>query len=454
MKKKYLNVIIVYGIIVSLVSLSLANSNTFEYGDNNVNSIIFNIITDSFDIRETEKGHEIDVDNFGRLLISGKPNMPSKIFSFAIPFFALTKTMNGGLRGLKKIHLMIITDNILWRIVPLICVLIMYYCYNLQAKNIAYTFVLGTIVMFLTAGTLLCIEIKKITDSKKKGNILYCFKKITHFSLPLSIFNLTNQLRSRSDIFLLGFFLSSASVGLYSVATTLISIPTIFMGAVTMIFNPLISELYGKGDLGRLKNICILARDWLFVLGFPIFLFLIFFPQTSIDLLFGASYQKAWIALVVLGVGFFIQSTLGPVGAIILAMGNSQIVMKINIASVIIVIILNITLIPFMGLTGAALASSIALVFQQLAMFKIVRKKIPLPFLNKHLLIYALYCLFLAVGLKILAEEHIQSIFSLAGISMLYYLVSLTGVVIITIRNPEKMGLDFLKSQLTKRFLS
>jgi hypothetical protein len=81
MKRRYLNTIIVYGIIISLVSLSLTN----VFGDDNTNSVIFNITVDSFDIRETEKGHEIDVDNFGHLLISGKPNIPSKIFSFAIP---------------------------------------------------------------------------------------------------------------------------------------------------------------------------------------------------------------------------------------------------------------------------------------------------------------------------------------------------------------------------------
>lgn len=39
----------------------------------------------AFEIIETENGHEISVENLGRLLIPGKPNLPSKIFAVAIP---------------------------------------------------------------------------------------------------------------------------------------------------------------------------------------------------------------------------------------------------------------------------------------------------------------------------------------------------------------------------------
>ena len=39
----------------------------------------------AYEIKDTEQGHEITIENFGHLLISGKPNLPSKIFSVAIP---------------------------------------------------------------------------------------------------------------------------------------------------------------------------------------------------------------------------------------------------------------------------------------------------------------------------------------------------------------------------------
>jgi hypothetical protein len=39
----------------------------------------------TYEIKDTEQGHQVSVENFGRLLVPGKPNLPSKIFAVAIP---------------------------------------------------------------------------------------------------------------------------------------------------------------------------------------------------------------------------------------------------------------------------------------------------------------------------------------------------------------------------------
>jgi hypothetical protein len=39
----------------------------------------------AYEIKDTEQGHEVSVENFGRLFIPGKPNLPSKIFAIAVP---------------------------------------------------------------------------------------------------------------------------------------------------------------------------------------------------------------------------------------------------------------------------------------------------------------------------------------------------------------------------------
>ena len=48
-------------------------------------TINVNIPVGTYKITKTGQTHEISVENFGRLLIPGKPNLPSKIFSVAIP---------------------------------------------------------------------------------------------------------------------------------------------------------------------------------------------------------------------------------------------------------------------------------------------------------------------------------------------------------------------------------
>jgi len=74
--------------------LSSANVNENKLGlqdkemcffDINEDSISVTIPVGTYEIRNIEQRHEIFVEDFGSLLIPGKPNLPSKIFSIAVP---------------------------------------------------------------------------------------------------------------------------------------------------------------------------------------------------------------------------------------------------------------------------------------------------------------------------------------------------------------------------------
>ena len=60
-----------------------SEENRINNTKNNVVSVSINI--NSYNIHNNEFDDYISVENFGRLLIPGKPNLPSKIFSIAIP---------------------------------------------------------------------------------------------------------------------------------------------------------------------------------------------------------------------------------------------------------------------------------------------------------------------------------------------------------------------------------
>jgi len=71
------------------------NINLFEINDG---EIIITIPVGDYEIFHSDKGDEVFIENFGRNLIPGKPNLPSKIFSIAIPPGAILKdvTFNSG----------------------------------------------------------------------------------------------------------------------------------------------------------------------------------------------------------------------------------------------------------------------------------------------------------------------------------------------------------------------
>lgn len=69
-------------IVENEVELKDEKTSFFEIEDGEISTII---PVESYEIESTEQGDEISVENFGRLLVPGKPNLPSKIFSIAIP---------------------------------------------------------------------------------------------------------------------------------------------------------------------------------------------------------------------------------------------------------------------------------------------------------------------------------------------------------------------------------
>lgn len=83
---------IVFGVLISMLMLgSVLASGTGVTNDEvitnyfEVNEIVTSINVENYEIESTDEGDYLSADNYGRLLISGKPNIPSKIFAIAIP---------------------------------------------------------------------------------------------------------------------------------------------------------------------------------------------------------------------------------------------------------------------------------------------------------------------------------------------------------------------------------
>ncbi len=71
---------LLFAVTFSLLFSGLAWADSQQHG-----KISVSIPVGAYGIKDTEQGQEILVEHFGRLLVPGKPNLPSKIFALAIP---------------------------------------------------------------------------------------------------------------------------------------------------------------------------------------------------------------------------------------------------------------------------------------------------------------------------------------------------------------------------------
>ena len=83
---------IVFGILVSMLMIGSVFASGTGVNNEEVKTnffedseIVTSITVESYEIEITDEGDYLSANNFGRLLIPGKPNIPSKIFAIAIP---------------------------------------------------------------------------------------------------------------------------------------------------------------------------------------------------------------------------------------------------------------------------------------------------------------------------------------------------------------------------------
>jgi len=85
MKKKLIGIFICILMTSSgfVTATAILTTRQQEIIDGNTITVIIPVGT--YQIIRGEQGYEVTIENFGRLLIAGKPNLPSKIFSIAVP---------------------------------------------------------------------------------------------------------------------------------------------------------------------------------------------------------------------------------------------------------------------------------------------------------------------------------------------------------------------------------
>jgi len=100
MKKKYNKISAIIAVLIGMLLIGSAIVHASIYKDltseikqlpDQTGIVSVTLPFESYDITNTDVGQKISVENLGRLLIPGKPNLPSKIYAIAIPAGAKVK---------------------------------------------------------------------------------------------------------------------------------------------------------------------------------------------------------------------------------------------------------------------------------------------------------------------------------------------------------------------------
>ena len=182
--------------------------------------------------------------------------------------------------------------------------------------------------------------------------------------LYLFCITVTISIYVKSDITVLGFLSTDSEVGIYTLASKIYTIIKSVLNAVITVTLPRISYYLGDMQFDNYNKLIRKIRQVLYTVVFPTIIGVFCLSSDIMLLLGGKEYQSGYKALAILCLALFFSVFGGFYSqAILIPNREEKYFFKITLISAIMNVLLNIVIIPFTGLEGAAFTTVIAEIF-------------------------------------------------------------------------------------------
>ncbi len=279
-----------------------------------------------------------------------------RIFSLVVPLHGLLQVAKGTVRGFKAVKYEALLFNIGSRIVTIsVFLLSLTLVHRLYGAVIA--FIAGILATTIIGFWL--IRKRIFTDYSRRKRVPVA-RNILSFTWPLALTGFTYLFVSKTDKVLLGYFMSSRDVGIYTPALVIASFLIFVSISFKYIFLPTVSEYFSKNDISGLEPLFKSTSKWNFLIVLPIFLFILIFPKEILTFLYGSEYTGGYLALIILSFGISFNDFAGTSANILVAGGRTKMNLACEVIAGLTNIVLNIILIPRYGIVGAAVGTGIS----------------------------------------------------------------------------------------------
>jgi O-antigen/teichoic acid export membrane protein len=252
-----------------------------------------------------------------------------------------------------------------------------YNCLTITAKYgqilfaIAFMYVIGSTAYSLLAGFIVAsvlIVLWMLFREKKVIGVssfeFTKFKSMLSFGFPLIFFELTNQLLTFVDRYFIGFYKGAEAVGKYSAAYNLtFYIQNLLVASVSLTIYPMIVEKLNKDGYAASKVFIQDCLLWFCLIGSAITLGFAAIGSDLFILTASSKYAEAAVIIAPVICGGFLYGIFTVAAGELFVLKSTRIMAIIMGIAAIMNIVLNMILIPYMGLLGAAYATLVPEIF-------------------------------------------------------------------------------------------
>jgi len=288
-----------------------------------------------------------------------------RIFGAFIPASAVLSLAIGGIRGQKAARYRMYIENFLRPILRFVLVGVAV-LYGLGEVGVAFGYAIPYAVGAIIATVLLYRTLSGWEERPEVDRELY--RDFVSYSVPFTFGDVAGFVYKSIDVFLILFFIDSSAVGVYAVAYAAARLISMFSTAFNFLGSPVASELEAEGDITDALSVNSLVLKWLVMASIPALVPLVFFPAEFISIIYRPEYTTGATTLVILVIAFAIHNVFSAQRNLLEAAGSSRLIMLNNVLAGASNLLLNLYLIPRMGIEGAAIATAFSYLLQDALM--------------------------------------------------------------------------------------
>jgi len=280
---------------------------------------------------------------------------PLRIVSVIVPIYNLNSLILSALRGLQQIGNFAFVS-----VVHTVGTFVISVSLVIVGFGVAGALGGLALAVFLALVLSCCLVWRAVSPRSTKGKPKWNVSRLLRFSLPMYLSGFSFLLLTRTDVIMLGYFASSSDVGAYWAAVTLVLLVVFGLGAINMVFAPIIASLYHQGAAEELAWLFKIVARWGFIMSFITWVPLALYSEQILGI-YGPEFLKAAGALAALASFQLVNAGVGSVGFMLQMTGHQFLSLFNSVSLALLNIGLNLWLIPKWGILGAAMATGISI---------------------------------------------------------------------------------------------
>ncbi len=223
------------------------------------------------------------------------------------------------------------------------------------------SFLIGYLVSLIASITWGYWKLRQVLSSHKSiTNGTPMVRKLLNFGYKTHLGTVMSFLNNRLDLLIVNALIGPAAAGLYVVAVQIVEKVWLVSKSVSTVLLPRLSEL--SKDESKRKELTPLVSRWVLLVSLALCLILLVCGHFLIVWVFGKAYSESFVPLAYLLPGIIFGAAARVLGNDISSRGHPEINFYLAVIALLLNVVLNFSLIPVLGLAGAAIATSITYV--------------------------------------------------------------------------------------------